>query len=449
VKKVIALSLLLVVSLVSLACADDLKPEEIYKSSLPATMVLDVDKESGSSLGTAFLAIKDGVAVTAWHVVRGAKSVKAKFSDGQTYDCAGLIDRDERRDVALVRVKVFGRKLLTLATAKPEIGSAAYAIGAPVGYEFSISNGIVSQLRTEDSAEQYQITTPISPGNSGGPLLNAKGDVIGVVVAMRTDAQNLNFASPSTAVLALDATLPVQPWDSVKSTMSADDDFYKLMARCQVALADADMAWTYAYEADAVPQELYKAKKDLEAVYDDLKGVATPLSLDGKAVDYYTDRFRGMYEAIDLLIKAKRLSVNGEGRRSRDALDEANEAYSLLYDTDHDMPKDVHDGLAASKVFLSGIPGHLLFMFDPEGNQHLTGALVPSSDPLTVMWVLSGSAASRAGLKPHDRFVSAEGKTVHSVREVADLLHDTHGKAVKVIVLRNGKETELKIKAPR
>lgn len=179
------------------AAAQEPSAAELYKTALPSVMTLTVSLAEGEVTGTAFLSIKDGVAVTSWHVVEGARRVTARFSSGEEFAVSGLIDKDERRDVALIRVKVADRPLLPFASADPEVGVKAYAIGAPRDFDFSISDGLISQVRQVDGFKQYQFTCPASPGNSGGPLLNAKGQVLGVVAWQRRDAQNLSFAIPT------------------------------------------------------------------------------------------------------------------------------------------------------------------------------------------------------------------------------------------------------------
>jgi S1-C subfamily serine protease len=164
------------------------------------------------------VAIKDGLAITAWHLVKDAKRVIAKFSSGEEFEVSGLVDKDEKRDVAIVKIKVFGRPCLDMNPMDSPIGSKSYVIGSPKGLEFAITEGLVSQIQTIDGIKYYQFSCPASPGNSGGPLVNGKGEVIGVVSWQLRDGQNLNFAIPVSYVLGLDSTLPTQPWSSVTTT---------------------------------------------------------------------------------------------------------------------------------------------------------------------------------------------------------------------------------------
>jgi len=182
------LTVLLLTASTSTRC-QELKSEDIYKQSINSIVTLKVEKKGGSKVqGTAFFAIKDGMAVTAWHVVRDAVSVKAKFASGEEFDVSGLVDNDPARDLAIVRVKTFGTPLLPIGST-PSVGQKAYVVGAPLGLEFTISDGLLSQIQVMDGTKAYQFSCPASPGNSGGPLLNAKGEIIGVVSFQFPDYQ--------------------------------------------------------------------------------------------------------------------------------------------------------------------------------------------------------------------------------------------------------------------
>ena len=99
-----------------------------------------------------------------------------------------------------------------------EIGETVYAIGSPVGLEGTFSNGIVSGFRNVGEQRLIQITAPISPGSSGGPVTNSKGAVVGVAVATLKDGQNLNFAVPSNYLSQLRANATtVKPLAIAKS----------------------------------------------------------------------------------------------------------------------------------------------------------------------------------------------------------------------------------------
>jgi len=196
--------------------AADLRPEEIYRQTLPSVMTLTVEAKGGTKfVGTAFLALREGLALTAWHLVRDAKNVTARFADGTELPVDGVTDWNEQKDIALLRLEVTDRPLINLASEAAPIGARACVVGAPRGFEFSISDGLVSQVQLIDGFHQYQVSCPISPGNSGGPVLNLEGPAFGVVAWSEKDAQNLNFATPSSCVLELNPSLPTIAWKAL------------------------------------------------------------------------------------------------------------------------------------------------------------------------------------------------------------------------------------------
>jgi serine protease Do len=191
----------------------ELKSEDLYTAVLPSVVTLDVENTDGKHfVGSAFLARGDGLAVTAWHVVHDARRVEAHYSDNQYVKVIGLVDKNEQLDLALIKLEGAARPRIMLASATPHIGSRIYVMGSPRGLDFSISEGLISQVRTLDGVRYYQLSCPISPGDSGGPVLTDRGEAIGVVTWRKADAENVGFAIPSAAIARMDATLPPVAW---------------------------------------------------------------------------------------------------------------------------------------------------------------------------------------------------------------------------------------------
>ena len=200
------------------SAAEEFPAETIYERSLPSVLTLRVENKAGDRyVGTAFLAIEEGIAVTAWHVIFDAVKVTAKFADGANCEVLGFIDYDETKDVALLKVNVKDRPLLSIATGKPAVGAKAYVIGSPKGYEFSIGDGLLSQIQKVDGFNQYQVSCPFSPGNSGGPILNSQGQVVGVAAWTRNGAQNVNFATPAFEAFGLNPRKAVTRWKDLQT----------------------------------------------------------------------------------------------------------------------------------------------------------------------------------------------------------------------------------------
>jgi len=190
-------------------------PDVLYKEILPSVVILTVEKADGSRVvGSAFLALDNKVAVTSYSLVDQATSVVATFSSGEVFDVSGIIDKDEKRDLALIRIKVFGGTLLDLESTDPPIGSRAYLIGSPEGSDFTITDGLISNTKIENGVKSYKFTCPAASGNIGGAIVNDRGKVIGIVSSIGT---GLHSAAPSVFALGLDTTLPTHPWPTQAS----------------------------------------------------------------------------------------------------------------------------------------------------------------------------------------------------------------------------------------
>lgn len=143
--------------------------------------------------------IADGrTLVTNYHVIDGAGSLEVYTADGNDSVSATMVlAYDRAKDLAILRCdEDLGVNPLRLADSdKVKQGDKVYAVGYPLGLANTMSDGIISsKYSNEGDADVLQITAAISPGSSGGALLNTKGEVVGVICATRTDGQNVNFA---------------------------------------------------------------------------------------------------------------------------------------------------------------------------------------------------------------------------------------------------------------
>lgn len=198
--KTLKILTLVLVSCVAGAKAQDAR--EVARKVLPSVVVIKVYDRLGEQvgIGSGFL-IKKSVVATNFHVIRGASSATVTLVGSTTpLKVEGAVGIDELRDLALLKLeKDAGDPLLLAEISELEIGEDIYVFGNPRGLEGSISNGIVSSkgTRTIEGEELIQITASISPGSSGGPVVNRQGQVIGVASASLRGGQNLNFAVPA------------------------------------------------------------------------------------------------------------------------------------------------------------------------------------------------------------------------------------------------------------
>lgn len=178
-----------------------LTPREIAAGAFPSVVLLTMNDQHGQPLGigSGFF-VRPGVVATNYHVIENASSGTAKrVGRDETVPLDGVLGVDPGRDLALLAVKS-ATPTLTLSRATPVVGDAVYALGNPRGFEGTFSPGIVSAIRNVGNDSLLQITAPISPGSSGGPILDESGNVIGIATATIAGGQNLNFAVPVAAL---------------------------------------------------------------------------------------------------------------------------------------------------------------------------------------------------------------------------------------------------------
>lgn len=183
---------------------EELTAEEIYEKCSPAVFYIEVYDKNGKATGSGsgFFIEENGIAVTNHHVIDGAYAAYIRTMDGNVYKVSSVYDMRADEDWAVIQVE--GSSFPTIERGDMSSvggGSTVYAIGSPRGYEGTISQGIISTVAREiDGVNYIQTNAAISPGSSGGALINKYGEVIGITTMSRTDAQNLNFAVPITVI---------------------------------------------------------------------------------------------------------------------------------------------------------------------------------------------------------------------------------------------------------
>lgn len=156
--------------------------------------VLAFGKEGVRGQGSGFFVTREGWVATNEHVIRGKSGIQVEMSDGKTASVKKVIAVDRQADLAILDVGI-EHDYLPLAVDAMPIGTKVYAIGSPRELSNTLSEGLLSGYRDiSKGVRRLQTTAPISPGSSGGPLLDDRGRVVGVTCGFRDDGQNLNFA---------------------------------------------------------------------------------------------------------------------------------------------------------------------------------------------------------------------------------------------------------------
>lgn len=204
----LALSFFIVIFWTSAAVAQEASLPDLIRRVKPSVVAVITYDAKGNTLmtGSGFF-IRPGQVVTNRHVIIGAHHAEIKTLDGKgkIYPVQGLLDVDEEGDLALLSINVPAERTraLELTSELPDEGESVFVIGNPLRLEGSVSNGIVSAVReVPNIGKVVQMTAPISHGNSGSPLFNMKGQVIGIVTIKVTNGQNINLALASSRIIA-------------------------------------------------------------------------------------------------------------------------------------------------------------------------------------------------------------------------------------------------------
>jgi hypothetical protein len=178
---------------------------QIAKRVSPSVVVIQGKTDSGDVLGSGFIVSNDGKIVTNLHVIRDMKAVTVRTATGEIFDSVAVLATDERRDLAIVKVAGFNLPMLDLGDSESlSVGESVVIVGSPSGLEGTVTAGILSSVR--DSGEGFKILqtdAAVNPGNSGGPLVNIKGQAIGVVSFKLRSMEGLNFGVPINYVRGL------------------------------------------------------------------------------------------------------------------------------------------------------------------------------------------------------------------------------------------------------
>ncbi len=191
----------------------DLAPDTIFKRYKDAVVRIEVTLQGASlGVGSGFFYSAKGEIATSLHVIRPflvhpGTEMTVKLANGKIFRAAkiGACGDDRGVDLCLLKVDHVSKSILPLESDEVSPGESIVAIGHPRGLDFSISTGVVSALRQHPSGwNEVQIDAAISPGNSGGPIINRYGQAVGVVYQFERDGQNLNFGilTPEADVLA-------------------------------------------------------------------------------------------------------------------------------------------------------------------------------------------------------------------------------------------------------
>jgi len=198
-----------------LAATDQEAPiDDLFARVEQSIVRVNVAYLDGTGNGSGFVINSSGIVITNYHVIANATKAWVEFSNKERIEVEGFLYLDHKKDIAVLKFdpaqKQSPLKSLPLAAAFPRKGVSVVAIGAPLGLDMSVTEGVVSAVRTTEELQTtigleghdgtwVQTTAAISPGNSGGPLMNKRGEVVAINTLTYTgdNAQSLNFGISS------------------------------------------------------------------------------------------------------------------------------------------------------------------------------------------------------------------------------------------------------------
>src|SRR3954447_25446690 len=245
------LLLLLTLLVTARAVSAEVTLPELIRRVKPSVVAIATFDQKGEALstGSGFFIHPEQV-VTNLHVMRGAyrAEIRTLDSKGRVYAVKGMLSVDEEGDLALLSVDVpadRGRPL-ELTTALPEDGERIFVIGNPLRLEGTVSDGIVSAVREVPSLGKIiQVTAPVSHGNSGSPLFNSKGQVIGVITIRVINGENINLAIEAGRIAQMPASkfVMLPEWAGMRSDKDSAEGIAKSLYR-----SGLDSMWLGNYE---------------------------------------------------------------------------------------------------------------------------------------------------------------------------------------------------------
>lgn len=178
--------LLLMLTLASIGCTDNLR--NIYEKESAATVKISDSLGHGSGFQ-----ISSGVIVTAAHVISQSKNFTVLFKDGKTFTSSEYYYVNYTTDIAIIKIPDNVEPCLRMNKSRQLVTTSIYITGYPRHMDMIFSKGMITGYSPEDTGENYIFDAPINFGNSGGPIVNDKCEVIGIVDAMMQDANALYF----------------------------------------------------------------------------------------------------------------------------------------------------------------------------------------------------------------------------------------------------------------
>lgn len=312
---------------------------QIYDKCIPCTVEIEATGDTMQALGSGFF-IGNGRIVTNYHVIQGAKKIVVSTSDKKEYEIKKILGYSAQLDIAILELDIDHSYLPLCQTVAG--GEDIYTLGSPLGLTGTMTKGMVSNAsRVIDNEEYIQIDASISQGNSGGPLVNSYGEVVGINTLYYDGGQNLNFAIGIKELQKIETNVPLTV---TQYHMLYEDN------------------WRYSFENNAIAEDQTKSQKasTSQSLYPGY-GINNSISVKGSIA---------RYEYGDLYYFEVGEACYLQGILQADNLSDLNHITFSLY---NDAGKNVSSGMLDKEELTSIISeylepgGYYIFIYLPKG----------------------------------------------------------------------------------
>jgi len=254
------------------------------------TVYAENEKGNIFSQGSGFVISRDGVCITNFHVLENAYNGYVQNKDGEKFNITKVIDYNVDCDLVKFRIDNKGKQFyaLPLSMTKPQKGEEVVTLSTPIGLEQTLSNGIVSSIReSELYGTVIQMTAPISHGSSGSPILNRKGEVLGVSTFGVEGGQNLNFAVSTLNFSKINKERNVNLQDITKDPLETPN-----IKKARLAMLESNYETAYElamleFEKDTTN---HLALFLLGNIYLDIEDYSSAIDIFIKAIELHTEK---------------------------------------------------------------------------------------------------------------------------------------------------------------
>ena len=466
-------SLLLCALICPLAAGQAGKPAQLtggeaFVKALPGVVILNATYTNGkTSRALGFVTSSSGLVATDYAFVNDVKSMTATFSDGESFTVSGVVDFDDPKNIALVRIKVDGKTAEKTSTADVKVGDVVHIIDCNNGTDFRVQDGKVSNVNVSNGTKQIAVTCTSTWGDYGSPLLNSEGNVVGILNLYARDPNAPDVAVPISYVLGLDKTLATKGWDKFKSAAAATpktttktsstssgtgNSNEQLLANLIVVYYDSILTLNEQYGINLMDgswsvdtkstMDAYNAKlKEYSAALEKISFNNSKEEMARKDLIHCENQLAADF--TDMGTAAHEATTNKAWTTEATALENKAFKDSQALPTDGSIGKLIKD-----PRFQSFLPRMFLEQQNliPDINGYKLGVKFAVLQPLTLIYVAPGSVAANLQLQSLDTIIDINGTVPKDMDEIKTLIKNAAGQTITLHVKRLG-QTDMSFQA--